>query len=129
MPKHFRRVRNDIKAPVDFDRALRKAEKELFESRALASTTQVIDLIQGGVKVQRSAGAVLSSSQPSYRDRQVDMLRITDSAVMTLCHSSVVVTRQHDINLLSGLAHQLDHMTFTVFGTPISPANNLFLAR
>ena len=48
------RLRNDIKASVHSDKALRRAEKELFKDtqlRALAGTTQAIDLIQGGVKV------------------------------------------------------------------------------
>ena len=51
LPCHLRK---DLKASVHSDKALRRVEKEMFQDlvlRSLAGTTQAIDMIQGGVKV------------------------------------------------------------------------------
>lgn len=47
------RLRKALKKSVKSDRALKQAQKELFKDKvfhALVSTTQAIDLINGGVK-------------------------------------------------------------------------------
>ncbi|KAG0709350.1 hypothetical protein DFH29DRAFT_1027587 [Suillus ampliporus] len=90
------------------DRALRAAEKELFEDRgfmSLVGTTQAIDLVEGGVKVNalpEQAWAVVNH-------------RISTE-------SSLAATRARDIQLLESLADNFN-LSYTAFGTHISNAD------
>ncbi|KAG0709282.1 hypothetical protein DFH29DRAFT_1074996 [Suillus ampliporus] len=90
------------------DRALRAAEKELFENRgfmSLVGTTQAIDLVEGGVKVNalpEQAWAVVNH-------------RISTE-------SSIAATKVRDIKLLESLASDFN-LSYTAFGTHISNAD------
>ncbi|THH12982.1 hypothetical protein EW146_g7187 [Bondarzewia mesenterica] len=94
-----------IKASAHSDKALRKAEKELFKDKgfkALVGTTQAIDLIQGGVK---------ANALPEQAWAVVNHRLATDS--------SVAVTKQRDTDLLKSLAEQFN-LSYTAFGSAIS---------
>ncbi|KAG2066244.1 carboxypeptidase S [Suillus decipiens] len=87
------------------DRALRAAEQELFKNRAfmsLVGTTQAIDLVDGGVKVNalpEQAWAIVNH-------------RISTE-------SSIAATKARDIELLGSLANNFN-LSYTAFGNRIS---------
>ncbi|KAG0709347.1 hypothetical protein DFH29DRAFT_1027583 [Suillus ampliporus] len=90
------------------DRALRAAEKELFEDRgfmSLVGTTQAINLVEGGVKV---------NALPEQAWAVVDHRISTESSLAT--------TRARDIKLLESLANDFN-LSYTAFGTHISNAD------
>jgi len=90
------------------DKALRAAEKELFEDRSfksLVSTTQAIDLVQGGVK---------TNALPEQA------WGVINHRISTL--SSVEEVRTHDTNLLKYLATEFN-LSYTAFGDIISNAS------
>ncbi|KAG1881228.1 hypothetical protein F4604DRAFT_1678821 [Suillus subluteus] len=87
------------------DGALRAAEQELFKNRAfmsLVGTTQAIDLVDGGMKVNalpEQAWAIVNH-------------RISTE-------SSIVATKARDIELLESLANEFN-LSYTAFGDHIS---------
>ncbi|KAG2113088.1 uncharacterized protein F5147DRAFT_682674 [Suillus discolor] len=87
------------------DEALRAAEEELFKTRAfmsLVGTTQAIDLVDGGVKVNalpEQAWAIVNH-------------RISTE-------SSIAATKVRDIELLKSLANDFN-LSYTAFGSYIS---------
>ncbi|KAL4073057.1 hypothetical protein V8B97DRAFT_1869576 [Scleroderma yunnanense] len=87
-----KRLRKDIFRSEHSDKALRSAEKQLFTSasfRALVSSTQAIDIIQGGVKANalpEQAWAIINhrismeSSVHEIKSRDTDLLKsLTDT--------------------------------------------------
>ncbi|KAH7909068.1 hypothetical protein BJ138DRAFT_1181272 [Hygrophoropsis aurantiaca] len=100
-------LRKDILHAEHSNRALRAAEKKLFENRvlkSLAGTTQAIDLVQGGVKVNalpESAWAVVNH-------------RISTE-------SSIEATKARDTDLLRSLAAGFN-LSYNAFGASISDA-------
>lgn len=105
------RLRALIEASVTDDHALRELEGIVFDDpafaasvyKALASTSQAIDLVQGGVKTNalpENAWAVINH-------------RISTS-------SSVGQTVHHDTDILKPLAERFN-LSYTAFGTHVSP--------
>ncbi|KIO07677.1 hypothetical protein M404DRAFT_136116 [Pisolithus tinctorius Marx 270] len=107
LPDHLRR---DILASAYSDKALRVAESVLFTNLAfknLVRTTQAIDIIQGGVKVNalpERAWAVVNH-------------RISTE-------SSVAATEGHDIDLLRPLASKFN-LSYTAFGKTVDHGDHL----
>ncbi|KAI6106076.1 carboxypeptidase S [Pisolithus croceorrhizus] len=101
-------LRRDIMASAHSDKALRAAEDVLFTNSAfknLVGTTQAIDIIQGGVKVNalpEQAWAVVNH-------------RISTE-------SSVAETEAHDTDVLKSLASRLN-LTYTAFGKDVDCGN------
>ncbi|KAG2145101.1 hypothetical protein DEU56DRAFT_788792 [Suillus clintonianus] len=101
-------LRRDIIHAEHNERALRRAEQELFKNpmfKSLVGTTQAIDLIHGGVKVNalpEQAWAVVNH-------------RISTQ-------SSVTATKQRDTELLTSLASQFN-LSYTAFGARITDAD------
>ncbi|KAH7929100.1 carboxypeptidase S [Leucogyrophana mollusca] len=98
-------LRKDILRAEHSDRALRAAEKKLFESRmlkSLAGTTQAIDLIQGGVKVNALPESVWA---------------VINHRVST--ESSIEATKARDTDLLRSLAVDFN-LSYSAFGVGVS---------
>ncbi|THH16988.1 hypothetical protein EUX98_g9209 [Antrodiella citrinella] len=98
-------LRKYLKKAPKSDKALRHAEKILFEDRlfkALVQTTQAVDLIQGGVK---------TNALPESAWAVVNHRIATDS--------SVSAVQEHDSELLFGLAQEFN-LSFSAFGKQIS---------
>lgn len=101
-------LRRDIIHAEHDERALRRAEQELFKNpmfKSLVGTTQAIDLIHGGVKVNalpEQAWAVVNH-------------RISTQ-------SSVTATKRRDTELLLSLASQFN-LSYTAFGARITDAD------
>ncbi|KAG0709281.1 hypothetical protein DFH29DRAFT_1027230 [Suillus ampliporus] len=101
-------LRKDIIHAEHSERALRRTERELFKNpmlRNLIGTTQAIDLIHGGVKVNalpEQAWAVVNH-------------RISTQ-------SSVAATKRRDTELLTSLAGQFN-LSYTAFGARITDAD------
>ncbi|KAG2157824.1 uncharacterized protein EDB93DRAFT_1124887 [Suillus bovinus] len=101
-------LRRDIIHAEHNELALRRAEQELFKNpmfKSLVGTTQAIDLIHGGVKVNalpEQAWAVVNH-------------RISTQ-------SSVTATKTHDTELLISLASQFN-LSYTAFGARITDAD------
>lgn len=104
------RLRRDILASAYSDKALRAAESVLFTNLAfknLVRTTQAIDIIQGGVKVNalpEQAWAVVNH-------------RISTE-------SSIAATEAHDIDLLRPLASKFN-LSYTAFGKTVDHGDHL----
>ncbi|ETW78967.1 Metallo peptidase M20 [Heterobasidion irregulare TC 32-1] len=99
------KLRASIKASAKSDKALKKAEKELFVDpafKALVGTTQAIDLIQGGVK---------TNALPEQAWAVVNHRLATES--------SVAETKHRDTEALKVLAQQFN-LSYTAFGAAIS---------
>ncbi|KAG1746627.1 uncharacterized protein EDB91DRAFT_1118030 [Suillus paluster] len=107
-PKLPESLRRDIIHAEHNDRALRRTEQELFKNpmfRNLVGTTQAIDLINGGVKVNalpEQAWAVVNH-------------RISTQ-------SSVAATKKRDTELLTSLAGAFN-LSYTAFGARITDAD------
>ncbi|KIP10027.1 hypothetical protein PHLGIDRAFT_66515 [Phlebiopsis gigantea 11061_1 CR5-6] len=101
------KTRKAIQKSVKSDKALRIAEKDLFEDRkfkALVGTTQAIDLTGGGVK---------TNALPESAWAVVNHRIATDSSVGAI--------RERDTKILEGLAHNFN-LSYTSFGKQISAA-------
>ncbi|KAI6041920.1 carboxypeptidase S [Pisolithus marmoratus] len=101
IPDHLRR---DIIASAYSDKALRAAENVLFknlEFKNLVRTTQAIDIIQGGVKVN-----ALPEQAWAVINHRISM------------ESSVAETEAHDTDLLKSLASKFN-LTYHAFGKKV----------
>ncbi|KAI0793902.1 carboxypeptidase S [Fomes fomentarius] len=99
------RLRKALKKSVKSDRALKQAQEELFKDKvfhALVSTTQAIDLINGGVK---------TNALPEQAWAVVNHRIATDS--------SVDAAKEHDTELLKSLAHKFN-LSYTAFDTQVT---------
>ncbi|THH17842.1 hypothetical protein EW146_g3057 [Bondarzewia mesenterica] len=127
------RVRRLIKASAYSDKALKQIEKILFEDsmfkenvyKALAGTSQAIDLIQGGVKTNalpEQAWAVVNHRIATDRCAKRSPFRICHNTSENLhtAYSSVAEIMRRDMELLKPLAERFN-LTYTAFGTAISP--------
>jgi Gly-Xaa carboxypeptidase len=126
-PAHLRAL---VKASVNSDRALRKLEAELKRDpiyRALMTTTQAIDLVQGGVKVNalpEEAWAVVNHRIATQRF----VFWFNSSAHNHSCYptwalrptSSVAAVQQRDTDVLEHLAKAFN-LSYTAFGSVIFP--------
>jgi len=123
LPPH---LRNDIKASLHSDEALRRIETVLFQDPALhslAGTTQPIDLIQGGVKsnaLPEMAWAVVNHRIAVERWVSCQMCAHDLGLDEHVYHSvsSLAKTMQRDTDLLRDVAERLK-LNFSAFGTPI----------
>ncbi|CAL1714699.1 unnamed protein product [Somion occarium] len=98
-------LRRALQNAVKSDKALRAAEKLLFQDRmfkSLVGTTQAIDLIQGGVK---------TNALPESAWAVVNHRIATDS--------SLDEVKEHDTNLLKDLASEFN-LSYTAFGEDIT---------
>jgi len=101
-------LRKAMKKAAHSDKALRKAEKELFKDASfknLAGITQAIDMIEGGVK---------ANALPERAWAIVNHRVATDS--------SLAVVIQRDTDLLKPLAERFN-LSYTAFGSSISPTD------
>ncbi|KAI9510035.1 hypothetical protein F5148DRAFT_977310 [Russula earlei] len=101
-PAHLRAL---IKSSVHSDRALRKLEAELIKDptyKALVGTTQAIDLVQGGVKV---------NALPE------EAWAVVNHRIAT--QSSVAAVQERDTHVLKRLAKEFN-LTYSAFGSAIS---------
>ncbi|KAI6112592.1 hypothetical protein F5141DRAFT_1291299 [Pisolithus sp. B1] len=111
MPDNLRR---DIMASAHSDKALRAAEDALFTNPAfknLVGTTQAIDIIQGGVKVNalpEQAWAVVNH-------------RISTESINCLKAPSAE-TEAHDTDVLKSSASRFN-LTYTAFGKDVDSGN------
>ncbi|KAI0058987.1 carboxypeptidase S [Artomyces pyxidatus] len=99
------RLRKAIKASPHSKKALRRAEKELFQDpavKSLVGTTQAIDLVQGGVK---------TNALPE------EAWAVVNHRVAT--QSTLSAVQERDTELLKSLAHKFN-LTYTAFGSSIS---------
>jgi Gly-Xaa carboxypeptidase len=104
-PKMPRALQQAIRRAAKSDRALEHVEEILFEdaaTKALAGTTQAIDLIRGGVKAN-----ALPESAYAIVNHRID------------ASSSVKSVMDHNTDLLRPFAEQFN-LSFTAFGTTIT---------
>ncbi|KIJ65653.1 hypothetical protein HYDPIDRAFT_88243 [Hydnomerulius pinastri MD-312] len=102
-------LRRDIIHAQHSDKALRSAEKQLFQNptiKNLVGTTQAIDIVHGGVKV---------NALPEQAFAVVNHRIATES--------SVAATQARDINLLKSLASDFN-LSYTAFGANINDVNS-----
>ncbi|KAL4076563.1 hypothetical protein V8B97DRAFT_2102693 [Scleroderma yunnanense] len=100
-----KRLRKDILLSEHSDKALRAAEKQLLaipSFRTLIGTTQAIDIVKGGVKVNALPEQVWA---------------IVNHRIST--ESSLGETKSHHTNLLKSLAHAFN-LSFVAFGANIT---------
>ncbi|KIJ65646.1 hypothetical protein HYDPIDRAFT_110778 [Hydnomerulius pinastri MD-312] len=102
-------LRRDILHAQHSDKALRAAEKQLFQDPAfknLVGTTQAIDIVHGGVKVNALPEQAFA---------------IVNHRIST--ESTVAATKSRDINLLKSLASDFN-LSYTAFGANINDVNS-----
>lgn len=103
-----KRLRNALVDAEKSDKALRRAEKTLFQDlkfKSLVGTTQAIDLINGGVK---------TNALPESAYAVVNHRVATDS--------SVAEAWAHDTTSLQAIAHSFN-LSVTAFGKQLTDAN------
>ncbi|KAF9240733.1 hypothetical protein BU15DRAFT_73956 [Melanogaster broomeanus] len=101
-------LKKDIFLAEYSDKALRSAEKQLFQNQMLKSligTTQAIDIVQGGVKVNALPERAFA---------------VVNHRIST--ESSVAATQAHDTALLKSLAREFN-LSYTAFGADINDAS------
>ena len=117
-----------IKGSIKCDKKLHKLEAELSETRAykaLIGTTQAVDLISGGVKVNVRAGSAEALSRPTLLNTLPDLHRqaLPELASAVVNHrinvaSSAAELQERIIKVVSVKAKELN-LTLSAFGEDI----------
>ena len=116
-------LRKAIKRATHSEKGLLLLEKMLFKNpvyKSFVGTTQAIDLIQGGVKVNalpESAWAIINHRISVIRSVHVELSFAQH--IYYLMNSSVKETMNHDTHLVESLAKDFN-LTYYAFGNRIS---------